>query len=297
MSEKSLKMNYDMFLGCVIAARLPFLEVSARKICNKFGIELNEVEGFSCCPDPTGIELISRKAWAALGARNLALSNANDGIVSLCAGCVNTLKSVNHDINKRYGKREINKILAKIGKTYDGSTKITHLAQILYEQLKQVKNLVTKPLKGFKIAVHYGCHYLRPSKIIKGENPLKPVSLDKIIEALGAESIPYENKMDCCGYAIRKADNKLSTLIVKQKLDNIQKSEANCIVVACPACFQQYDFNQRDINKIEGTDFNYPTFYFSELIALAFGFSYDEIGLKYHHTKVKPFLRSIKFIE
>ena len=290
-------MNFDLFLGCVIPARLPFLEVGARKICSKFGIEVNEVGGFSCCPDPTGIELISRKTWLALGARNLTLSKANDGIVSLCSGCVNTLKSVNYEINKRHGQREIDGILAKIGKTYDGSTKVTHLVQVLYNHLKKVKSLVTKPLKGFKVAVQYGCHYLKPSKILQGEDPLKPVSLDKLIEALGGESVPYEEKMECCGYAVRKADNQLSALLVKKKLDCIQNSEANCVVTACPACYQQFDFNQREINKINGTDFNFPTFYFSELVALAFGFSYDELGMKFHHTKIKPFLKSIKYLE
>jgi len=40
-------MAYDVFLGCVIPARLPFLEASARKIFEKLGIGLNDVDGFS----------------------------------------------------------------------------------------------------------------------------------------------------------------------------------------------------------------------------------------------------------
>ena len=290
-------MNYDIFLGCVIPARLPFLEASARKIFNKLGIGLNNIEDFSCCPDPTGIELVSRKAWLALGARNLSLSRSKDGILSLCSGCVKTLKSVNHEINKKHGKREINEMLGKVGKTYDGSTKIKHFAQILYEQRKKVKNTVIKPLKGFKVAVQYGCHYLRPSNIIKWDDPFKPVSMDKVVEALGAESIQYDLKMECCGFAVRKSDKDLSTLMIKQKIESIQKSGANCVVVACPACYQQFDFNQRDLNKNHGTNVIYPTFYLSELVALAFGFSFDELGLKFHSTRLKPFLQSIKFLE
>ncbi len=289
-------MELDLFLGCVIAARLPFLESSGRKMFSKLGIELNNIEGFSCCPDPTGLEVVSQKAWIALGARNLSLSKAKDGIVSFCAGCVKTLKCANHEM-KEHDKREINEILGKIGKSYDGSTQVRHFAQILYEQRKKIKKTVTKPLKGFKVAVQYGCHYLRPSKIIKWDDPLKPVSIDKIIKALGAESIPYDLKMECCGYGVRKADEELSLLIIKNKFESIQKTEANCIVVACPACFQQFDFYQRSLSQDNETKLTYPTFYLSELVALAFGFSYDDLGLKFHHTKVKPFLQSIEFLK
>jgi len=289
-------MDFDLFLGCVIAARLPFLEASGRKMFSKLGIELNDIEDFSCCPDPTGLEVVNQKAWIALGARNLSLSKANEGIVSFCAGCVKTLKCANHEI-KVHDKREINEILGKIGKSYDGSTKVRHFAQVLYEQRKKVKNTVIKPLEGFKIAVQYGCHYLRPSKIIKWDDPLNPKSIDKILRVLGAETIPYDLKMECCGYGVRKADAELSLLVINNKLESIKKTEANCVVVACPACFQQFDFNQRDLSKRNGTDFNYPIFYLSELVALAFGFTYDELGLKFHHTKVKTFLQSMKFLE
>jgi heterodisulfide reductase subunit B len=83
-------MVYDLFLGCVIPARLPYLEASARKIFEKLDIELKDVDGFSCCPDPTGIELIDHKTWLALGARNLSLCNKNGGVISFCSGCVET---------------------------------------------------------------------------------------------------------------------------------------------------------------------------------------------------------------
>ena len=115
-------MAYDLFLGCVIPARLPYLEVSSRKVFEKLGIELRDVDGFSCCPDPTGIELIDHKTWLALGARNLSLCNKNGGVISFCSGCVETLKGVNYYINKEPPlKEEVNKILKKVGKTYDGS--------------------------------------------------------------------------------------------------------------------------------------------------------------------------------
>ena len=289
-------MSLDLFLGCVIPARLPFLEVSSRKVFEKLGIKLNDVDGFSCCPDPTGIELIDHKTWLALGARNLSLCKKNGGVVSFCSGCVETLKGVNYFINKEPNlKKEVNEILKKVKKSYDGSVKVQHFAQILFEYIDKVNAYVEKPLEGFKVAVHYGCHYLRPSEIINWDDPFEPVTIDKIVEVLGAKSIDYDMKMECCGNPVEKSDRDLSLLMIEQKLKAIQESGANCIVVVCPACYQQYEFNQRELNKRNNTNYEIPVFYLSELIALAFGLKPEELGFKFHRIRPAKLFESINF--
>ncbi len=287
-------MVYDLFLGCVIPARLPFLEASARKIFEKLGIELKDVDGFSCCPDPTGIELIDHTAWLTLGARNLSLCNKNGGVISFCSGCVETLKGVNHSINNDPTvKNEINKILKKVKRKYDGKTVVKHFAEVLYENLDKVKENVVKTLDGFKIAIHYGCHYLRPSEIIEWDDPFEPITIDAIIKALGAESIDYDLKMECCGNPVEKGDKDLSLLMIDNKLKAIQASGANCVAVVCPACYQQFEFNQRELNKRSNSNYEFPVLYLSELIALAFGFKPEELGLKFHRIKLDNLLDKI----
>ena len=283
-------MTYDLFLGCVIPARLPFLEASSRKVFEKLGIELHDVDGFSCCPDPTGIEQIDHNTWLALGARNLSLSS-NGGIISFCSGCVETLKGVNYCINKdQEVKKEVNKVLKKVKKSYDGSTKVVHFAEILYENLDKVRENVVKPLSGFRVAVHYGCHYLRPSEIIEWDDPFEPKTIDAIVKALGAESVEYELKLECCGNPVEKSDSELSLLMINNKLREIQKAGANCVALVCPACYQQFDFNQRELNKERETAYNYPIFYLSELVALAFGFKPEELGFNFHRVRPKELL-------
>jgi len=289
-------MGYDLFLGCVIPARLPYLEVSSRKIFEKLGIELRDVDGFSCCPDPTGIEQIDHETWLALGARNLSLCNNNGGVISFCSGCVETLKGVNHAINKDLTtKKEVNRHLQKIGKVYEGTTEIKHFAEVLYENLEKVKENVVKPLEGFKVAVHYGCHYLRPSEIIAWDDPFEPVTLDEIIKVLGAEPVDYELKLECCGNPVEKSDKDLSFLMIENKFKSIYEAGANCVVVVCPACYQQYEFNQKDVNKKMGTENNLPIFYLSELVALAFGFKPDELGFNFHRAKPKGLFETVGF--
>ena len=287
-------MSYDLFLGCVIPARLPFLEASSRKIFEKLGIKLNDVDGFSCCPDPTGIELIDHKTWLALGARNLSLCNKNGGVISFCSGCVETLKGVNHAINKdAHAKEEVNQVLQKVGKSYDGSVPIKHFAEVLYENLENVKAKVEKPLEGLKVAVHYGCHYLRPSEIINWDDPFEPTTIDEIVTALGAESLDYDLKIECCGNPVDKSDKDLSLLMIDQKLAAIKKAGADCVVVVCPACYQQFAFNQRELNKKNDTDYNFPIFYLSEIVALAFGFKPEELGFNFKRIKPTALLEQL----
>ena len=284
-------MSYDLFLGCVIPARLPFLEASSRKVFEKLGIKLNDVDGFSCCPDPTGIELIDHKTWLALGARNLSLSNNNGGIISFCSGCVETLKGVNHFIRKDPEvKDEVNKVLKKVGKKYDGNTEVKHFAQVLYENLDKVRENVVHPLNGFKVAVHYGCHYLRPSEIINWDDPFEPTTIDEIVRAIGADSIDYELKMECCGNPLDKSDKEISLQMIDNKFKSIQESGANCVSLVCPACFQQFDFNQRELSKGKENGYNFPVFYLSELVALAFGFKPEELGLNFHRVRATKLL-------
>jgi len=166
---------------------------------------------------------------------------------------------------------------------------------VLHENLEKVKENVIKPLENFKVAVHYGCHYLRPSEIIQWDDPFEPKTIDEIVEALGAESIDYDLKIECCGNPVEKSDPDLSLLMIDNKLKAIQNSGANCVALVCPACYQQFEFNQRELNKKNESNYNFPVFYLSELVALAFGFKPEELGFNFHRVKPKTLFEKIQF--
>ncbi|MBD3253711.1 MAG: CoB--CoM heterodisulfide reductase subunit B, partial [Candidatus Lokiarchaeota archaeon] len=116
-----------------------------------------------------------------------------------------------------------------------------------------------------------------------------------LIEALGAESINYDLKLECCGNPVEKTDKELSLLITKNKLEAMKNSGANCICLVCPACFQQFDFNQRKLSKNIDSNYNFPVFYLSELIALAFGYLPKDLGMRYHRVRPEKLLERLKF--
>ena len=104
--------EYKMFQGCTIGNRIPFIEASARKVFETLGIKTSEAP-FACCPDPVGFNAVDHTSWLAMAARNLTIAEAEGkDIVSLCNGCFQTLKAVNHELkNDDHERDKINAIL------------------------------------------------------------------------------------------------------------------------------------------------------------------------------------------
>jgi heterodisulfide reductase subunit B len=280
--------EYTMFEGCVIGNRIPFIQAASKKVFEKVGIETSQAS-FSCCPDPTGMKSFDNEAWLTLGARNLALAEAKGkDIISLCNGCANTLRGVQYQLKHDSSKMEkVNNELAKIGKKYEGRIDIKHFVDVLSDNMAKVKGAISKPLTGLKVAVHPGCHYMRPAEWMESDDPLNPTTLKKLVEASGATVVDYGEEVLCCGNAVTNAYEEHGFANLKIKIDAIKKAGADIIVVNCPACFQQFDTRQRDLSKAFDTEYGIPVLYITELYALAMGVSPEEIGLKYHRVRLK----------
>ncbi len=289
--------DFALFVGCVIANRFPHLEKSGRLVLDKLNIKVEDVSEFNCCPNPTGILQISNDAWTASAAHNLCLAEEKGkDILTFCNGCYETLKSANVELkHDEHHKEKINKILAKTGKNFKGDKQVIHLLEYLYKDIKpeDITKTFVKKFDNLKIATFYGCHYGRPSSILDFDDPLRPVSLDTIVELTGAKSLEYLKKYQCCGSAISGIDEDAQLEILKQKLEQIVRIGADCIVVICPACYMQLDGSQRKVNTKFGTDFNVPVLYLTELLALAQGVDPNELGLKFHTVKMSEFLKKI----
>ncbi|MBY8989093.1 MAG: hypothetical protein KGD61_11615, partial [Candidatus Lokiarchaeota archaeon] len=198
------------------------------------------------------------------------------------------LRGVQYQLKHDSTKMEkVNKELAKIGKNYKGTSEIKHFVDVLSDNLDKVKGAISKPLTGLKVAVHPGCHYMRPAEWMESDDPMNPTTLKKLVEASGASVVDYGEEILCCGNAVTNAYEEHGFANLKIKMDAIMKAEVDIIVVNCPACFQQFDTRQRDLGKAYETEYSIPVLYITELYALAMGVSPEDIGLKFHRVRFK----------
>lgn len=237
-----------IFWGCTIPARFPFIEKSVRLTAEKVGARLHEIEGFTCCPESTLVKAADEEAWLLTAARNLAVAEtAGYDILTPCNGCYSTFRDAMSLLRTTPGLAgTVNEKLAAQNLSYKGTLKVTHLLEWLSEELGPavISRKATNPLWGMRIAVHYGCHLLRPSPAVRWDDPLHPTKLEDLVAALGARVVDYPSKMVCCGGALdRVGEREDSLAFARTKLKDIKEAGADAVVVVCPSCFQQFDLN------------------------------------------------------
>jgi heterodisulfide reductase subunit B2 len=284
--------EYKMFQGCTIGNRIPFIEASSRKVFDKLGIKTSDAP-FACCPDPVGFNAVDHTSWLAMGARNLTLAEEEGkDIVSLCNGCFQTLKAVNHELTEdSHEKEKINKILESVDREFKGTINVKHFLEVLHEVGEaKIKENIKKELSGLKVACHTGCHYNRPSEIMQTDDPMEPKKLREVVSWTGVTPVDYEEEMLCCGSGVANAEEEPGMQVLKNKFDSAIDAGAEAFVVICPACFQQMDTKQRDLKKLFEEDYNVPILYLTELLALAFGESPDDLGMRYHRARARDLL-------
>jgi heterodisulfide reductase subunit B len=155
-----------------------------------------------------------------------------------------------------------------------------------------VASSVKKPLAGLKVAVHHGCHLLRPADVMGFDDPFEPSKLEALVEALGAEVVRYDGYTDCCGRGTH--DSEASLRMASDKLENVKAAGASCVVTVCPACFEQFDLGQVEIKRKLGKEHKLPAFHYLQLLAIAQGEDASTLGFDRHRVDVKPALAKIK---
>ena len=286
--------EFAVFWGCTIPARFPFIEKSTRILFEDLGANIHELEGHTCCPEGTLVKANDEQAFYTAAARNLAIvEKAGLDVVTPCNGCYSTFKEASSHLRTHWRERdEINERLAAEDLEYTGEKQVFHLAEWLSDQMGSglVASKATKPLWGMRIAVHYGCHLLRPQPAVRWDDPLNPVKVEQLVAALGARVVDYSTKMQCCGGALdRVGERDASLAFARRKLSELQREQVDALVVVCPSCFQQFDLNQAALQRAK-EDIHVPVLFISELIALANGHEPEEMGLDMHRVSVEPFL-------
>jgi Fe-S oxidoreductase len=195
--------------------------------------------------------------------------------------------------------QQVNRDLARIGRRYRGQATALHILDFIYRRLgvSGIRQKLRYPMNGLRVAVHYGCHLLRPSGELLFDNPAAPRKFDELVQALGATSIPYSTKQLCCGgLLLRAGDEQTSQAMARLKLRDVAEQQPDCICLACPSCMMQYDGAQLLLQR-RGEELDVPIFYYTELLGLVMGLEPDELGLSSHRVSVEPFLKKWQSVQ
>jgi heterodisulfide reductase subunit B len=274
------KNKYLMYLGCAIPYRVAAYEISARKVLGKLGVDLVEMPEFNCCGLP--LDPVSHETMLILAARNLAVAEKQGlDIVALCPGCAGTLKKVSKMLKENKHELElVNAHLKEANLEFKGKATAKHLLQLLIEDvgLEKIKETITRPLTGVKVAEHNGCHILRPKEYIGFDDPEDPKTLKALIEATGATCLDYMDETECCGAPSVGVNDKIALQLARDKLNHIKSVDAQALITICPFCHIMYDTNELRIEKMFNEVYGIPILHYPQLLGLAMGMSPEELA-------------------
>jgi len=272
-------MKYSFFPGCSLESTAKDYLMSTQAVAKALGIQLEELPDWTCCGS-TPAHATDALLAAALPARNLAIAEGRgQDMVVCCAACYGRLAGANLALAEDSHLRE--QVAAAIGREYSGGVKVRHFLQVLREDigLAEIRDRVTRPLGGTKVACYYGCLLTRPKELSIVDDPEDPQLMEELLSAIGAESVEWPFKTECCGasFSITRADTvkRLSGEILRMA----KESGADCVAAACPLCQTNLDLRQADIERSTGERIGLPVFYFTQLLGRALGLSDEALGI------------------
>ena len=290
-------MKYAFFPGCVARGGCPELYQATKLICQKLGIELQEMPRASC----TGAGVLQEKNQLlgdTLNARTFALAEGLGlPILTICSTCQGVMGQANLRLkNDPEYLAKVNSYLAEDGLEYKGTAQPKHLLWILIEDygLDKLLEQVTRTLAGTRIAPFYGCYLVRPPDALEMEdNPQRQDSLERLIEALGATLIDFAGKTRCCGFPILTINEKNSVAMVAKHTSEVKDLGADAMVTPCPLCHLNLDGFQPKANKQINRQIAMPIIHVPQLVGLAMGIPAKDLGLQRHIISTKPLITKL----
>ncbi|MEA3335782.1 MAG: heterodisulfide reductase-related iron-sulfur binding cluster [Chloroflexota bacterium] len=286
--EERAENEVAYFPGCSLHSTAPELNRSTLGVAEALGITLTEPKGWLCCgssPAHAADPLLAD----SLPITNLSLIERSgfDEMVAPCVACYGRFKTaVHHTSHDPQWKAEVEEA---VGQSYEEeSVKVWSLVDLILEKvgIEAIQEQMVKPLEGLKVVNYYGCLMTRPPEIMQAPNPENPRTLDRLMEALGAESLDWSYKTDCCGASLSLSDAGIVLELSEKILRAAQARGADAVVVACSLCHANLDARQKQMSLEQPI----PIIYFTQLMALALGLDEKAMALNKNLIDPRPLL-------
>jgi heterodisulfide reductase subunit B len=286
-------MRYAYFPGCSLSSSGYDYHLSLKYVTEALGIDLIEVKDWGCCGASSAHET-THLLSIALPILNLSHAEKDgfDKLVAPCLACLSRFKAANAELAKDADlKKKIHEIL---NYKYQSKVKVYHPLEVFLEMgFEKIHKRIRKKLKGLKVACYYGCLLTRPPKIAQFDDVEDPQSMDAIVRILGAETVDWSFKTECCGTSMTLTRSDMVLKLSNDILREAKEAGANAITVACPLCQANLDGRQRQIEESYKTRYGIPILYFTQLMGLAFGAFPKEVGIQKMITSPRDVLGPI----
>ena len=292
-------MRYALYPGCVSRGACPELYAATIEVCTRLGIELDldALRGASC----TGAGVLQEsnlRLADTLNARTFAMAErAGLPLMTICSTCQGVMSQANERLKADEDYlAQINTDLAEEGLKYSGALEPTHMMWVVVEEvgLEKLKSLVVRPLPGLRLAPFYGCYIVRPSSALGfDDHPERQDSLERIIEALGAELVDFPGKTLCCGFPILTINEANSVKMVANHTLDAKERGADAMVTPCPLCHLNLDGFQPKAGASRKTSIDLPILHLPQVLGLALGVDPKAMRLSRHIVSTKRVLSEI----
>jgi heterodisulfide reductase subunit B len=284
-------MSYAYYPGCSLKGSSKAYEESLFAVFETLGGDLEELDDWNCCGATAYWAVDQTKAFA-LGARNLALAEGRTegpapvDLVAPCAGCYMALLRTQRYLQEHRAVGEkVDDALQAAGLRYDGRVRVRHPLDVLVNDigLERVSGAVTRPLEGLRVACYYGCLLVRPYATFDDQH--NPTSLDRLMEAIGAEAIDWPLKTRCCGGSccggplvgtIREAGLRLIYVLLREA----KRRGADVLVTVCPLCQFNLECFQERVGREFGEPVDLTVGFFTQVLGLALGLEERRLGIQ-----------------
>jgi heterodisulfide reductase subunit B len=283
--------KYAYYPGCSLHSTGSEYDVSFRAVCNKAGIDIEEIKGWVCCgtsPAHCSSKLLS----LALPYENLCLAEKMGAVdvVAPCAACFARLRTAMYEAKE---DPEVAKQISEaLERPLPESMNVLSPLQI-FSDYEGLADFVTKELPGLNVVCYYGCLLTRPSKVMQFDECEYPMAMDELLQSMGISTLDWSYKTECCGGALAMTRTDVVLKLTHDILEEAKAVGANAIAVACPLCHVNLDTRQEEVEQEYGVKYGLPIFYFTQLMALAMGVPAGELGLKKHFVGTDELLSAV----
>ncbi len=278
--QKSEKKKFTYYPGCSSQGSARHLDESIRAVAPELDIELEDLDDWNCCGASVGHIGGGSLPNLALTGRNLAIAQkqGRQDVVTACAACYLNTHSGNEKIKSDVKARaKINEALSAANMDYSEDLQVRHMCEVIVNEVgvEKIKQRVTNPLEGLKVAGYVGCQTVRPFASTDSGGSYdtyeNPEFLDDFAKACGAQAVKFDLKTSCCGGSVSVMSPDKTLHLIKDIVQAAQDAGADVIATPCPLCQTNVEMYQDAINKKFGTSFNMPVVFYSQLMAVAFG--------------------------